>query len=161
MRSLKDIAKAIALLSLAGFALIGLLNGLGNATITNYDPGFRLVDGNAIVTAITNDNGAKAVAAQTANGTTQATATLLTQGANEFTTVASSGVAVLPVCAAGMRIFVANNGGQTLTVMTNVNEVSPIKINETAGATGVTQANGTNAFFWCTGAGQWYRISGT
>ena len=128
------------------------------------DRGTRLLDQNALFGAIISENELYSFAKQTATGTNQATAlvTPSTVAIVEITSTPSGSGIQLPLSDPGDRYFVANNGGATLTVYTSVNEtVASPKINGTAGTTGVTQTNGTNAMYVCMSPGQWYRISGT
>lgn len=50
----------------------------------------------------------------TANGSTQATAYIITTPAVEFTTVAAGTGAILPSASPGTRVFIANDGGNNL-----------------------------------------------
>ena len=128
------------------------------------DTGQRLIDLNQIGVAISTENELFTTAAATATGTTQATAYQIgnLQTIVEFTTVAANTGCMLPLSSAGFRLYIANNGAQTLTIYTSNQEtVASPKINGTSGATGVTQVAGNNACYWCATPGQWYRISGT
>lgn len=80
--------------------------------------------------------------AQSAAGTTQATATAITAGFTEFTTVASLSGAILPSAGAAPTHGVLNSGANVLTVYCAVGEV----MNGTTNAS-VQIAPGRCAFF--------------
>jgi hypothetical protein len=84
----------------------------------------------------------------TAAGTNQATATPITQAlANIATTPSGTGV-VLPASKAGMQIFLANNGANTLTVYGNSSDT----IN---GSATTTITSTSTLLFFCAVAGNW------
>lgn len=87
----------------------------------------------------------------------QAGATQLTYGLNAVDTVAGNNDSVqLPAAAAGAMVLVANNGANTLTVFGQ--EDRSDTINGTAGSTGVTQATGVHALYFCAKDTKWSRI---
>jgi hypothetical protein len=85
-------------------------------------------------------------------GTTQGTATVITNQTNEFTTVAASSGAVLPSPEQGEFIFVANAGANAL----NVYPASGHSINALAANAAFSLAAGKNALFWAATASKWY-----
>lgn len=102
--------------------------------------------------------------AQTANNTTQATCTVITQPIVQFTTVASSGAACLPPATAGRMVFIANEGAQTLQLFGSNNPVvsgTQDTINTTAGSSAFAHpATGKLTFCFGEAAGAW-RCSAT
>jgi hypothetical protein len=87
-------------------------------------------------------------------GTTQGTATVITNQTNEFTTVAASSGAVLPSPEQGEFIFVANAGANAL----NVYPASGHSINALAANAAFSLAAGKNALFWAATASKWYAL---
>lgn len=85
-------------------------------------------------------------------GTTQGTATAITNQTNEFTTVAASSGAVLPSPEQGEFIFVANAGANAL----NVYPASGHSINALAANAAFSLAAGKNCLFWAATASKWY-----
>jgi len=87
-----------------------------------------------------------------AAGTTQGTATAITNQTNEFTTVAASSGAILPSPEQGEFIFVANAGANAM----NVYPATGHTINALAANTAFSLAAGKNAMFWAATASKWY-----
>lgn len=133
------------------------------------DTGARMYDYVALQNALGQENQIGFASSQIATGTNQATS-LQIPGPTplfELTTVASGTGVQLPVSSQGTRITIANNGLNPVTVYTNVNELNVNgpntvpRIGTTAGTTGVSVTNGTNAMFHCMTPGQWYKLSGS
>ncbi len=117
-------------------------------------PGLRLLDG-ADINALAGGQGYSTVAAVTAAGTTQATATQLQYNAiTRIGTAASSTGVVMPSAQPGMWMMIANDGAQTVAVY----GLGSDTINGTAGATGVTQVTTAAALYFCAIAGKWSRV---
>ena len=139
--------------------------------IQQVDTGRRLGDLAQLEDAIGAENQLGFLGNQTATGTNQATAVMIPGACPLFeVTSAAAGTGVqLPVSSQGARVTIANNNSQStnITVYTNVNELNvngPLtvpKIGSTAGTTGITLNNGTNAMFHCMTPGQWYKLSGS
>jgi len=87
-----------------------------------------------------------------AAGTTQGTATAITNQTNEFTTVAASSGAILPSPEQGEFIFVANSGANAM----NVYPATGHSINALAANAAFSLAVGKNAIFWAATASKWY-----
>ena len=87
-----------------------------------------------------------------AAGTTQGTATAITNQTNEFTTVAASSGAILPSPEQGEFIFVANAGANAM----NVYPATGHSINALAANAAFSLAAGKNALFWAATASKWY-----
>jgi fibronectin-binding autotransporter adhesin len=88
----------------------------------------------------------------TGGGTSQSTATAVTQALANITTSSASPAGVtLPPAKAGMQIAVANNSGNTITVYGNGSDT----IGGTAGSTGVSQATATLTLYICFANGAW------
>ena len=123
---------------------------------TKVEPGFRLFSGEALNTAFATpqwQNNSNIVAL--AGGGLSANTPVLVNGVNEVKTVASgSDSVVLPPAAVGVVVFVVNAGANAMQVFGSGSDT----INGTAGATGVSQANGKSALYVAADAGQWYRI---
>jgi|GEM_PF-2529485 len=84
---------------------------------------------------------------------TQAGATALTAEVNRVTTSATSGNGVrLPASQAGVTIVVINHGNNPIQVYGNGSDT----VSDVAGATGVTQMQGSVALYMCATAGAWY-----
>lgn len=92
-----------------------------------------------------------------ANGTTQGTATLVTNEYNEFATVAASGAAILPTTnqagglVPGDEIWVVNNGANALAVFPQVGGF----IGSAAVNISVSVAVNTYTIFVWSAAGKW------
>lgn len=87
----------------------------------------------------------------------QAGATQINTGHNAFdTVVGANDSGQLPAASPGSTCYVANNGAQTLTVFGKSGRTDTI--NGTAGATGVDQATGVHAVYFCAEEGKWSRI---
>lgn len=95
-----------------------------------------------------------AIAAAAGGGQTNATP--LTSGVSRITTVATAADSVkLPASVAGMFVLVVN--GHATNSM-QVFGAGTDTINDIATATGVAQAAGKAALYFCPVAGKWYRI---
>jgi hypothetical protein len=103
---------------------------------TRIASGFRLINGDDINNALANPLYSFAtVALSTTSGITNAT--VLKNTVSELSTLSGTGYAVLPTLQAGDVQYVYNNSGQNVTVYAP----GGAKINNTAGATGVTVAS--------------------
>jgi len=87
-----------------------------------------------------------------AAGTTQGTATAITNQTNEFTTVGSGQGGILPSPEQGEFIFVANAGANALLVY----PASGHSINALSANTAFSLAAGKNAMFWAATSSKWY-----
>lgn len=88
-------------------------------------------------------------------GGTQAAGLLLTAEINIVTTVASIADSVLlPVSAPGMVVYVENAAANSMQVFGSGTDT----INAVATATGVAQAGGKSAIYFCATAGAWFRV---
>ena len=89
----------------------------------------------------------------TANGTTQAAGTQITATITNFTTVASSGVAILPKAVAGSVLLVLNNGANTLTLYPYA--TTDTIDGGTAGASTTLSTTSRGAWFYAVTTGVW------
>lgn len=90
------------------------------------------------------------------SGGTQAAALLLSAAINRISTVAAANDSVkLPVSVAGMSIAVINGAASNSM---QVFGSGADTINDVATATGVAQAAGKTASYYCPVAGKWYRL---
>lgn len=87
-----------------------------------------------------------------ASGTTQGTATIISNQTNEFTTVAAGSGGILPSPEQGEFIFIANAGANAL----NVYPASGHSLNALAANTAFSLPAGKNALFWAATASKWY-----
>ena len=87
-----------------------------------------------------------------AAGTTQGTATIISNQTNEFTTVAASSGGILPSPEQGEFIFIANTGANAL----NVYPATGHSINALAANAAFSLAVGKSAMFWAATATKWY-----
>ena len=87
-----------------------------------------------------------------AAGTTQGTATIISNQTNEFTTVAASSGGILPSPEQGEFIFIANAGANAL----NVYPATGHSINALAANAPYSLAVGKSAMFWAATATKWY-----
>jgi hypothetical protein len=127
---------------------------LGVNTITPFEcvaPGIWFADGigqgamGSISTIVSQGN-------ITGGGTSQGTATPITQAlANVATSGASPAGVTLPAAKAGAQITIGNNSGNTITVYGNGSDT----INGNAGSTGVTQATALVTLYICATNGNW------
>ena len=117
------------------------------------EPGKRLADDDAINNALATPQWqTKSNITALAGGGLSASTPVLTLGANEVTTVASSGDSVvLPKAVLGAVIFVANAGANSMQVFANGSDT----INGTAGATGVSYAAAKRVMFIAVTNGVW------
>jgi hypothetical protein len=119
-----------------------------------FTPGFRLIDGSALNTALAN-NFVSSQDSMTANGTTKATGTQITTQIARFTTVGASGVAILPPATAGSEVGIVNAGANTLTIYPYA--ATDVIDGNSAGASTTLSTANRAAWFICTAAspGQW------
>jgi hypothetical protein len=93
----------------------------------------------------------------TASGN-QATARALTAAHNDVATVGTAADSVkLPLAVAGLRVYVENSSATSMQVFGDGTDT----INNVATATGVAQAGGKSAVYFCTvsaPAGKWFRV---
>ena len=84
----------------------------------------------------------------------QASATALTKTVNRVATVATAADSVkLPASAAGLVVLVVNGAANSMQVFGAGTDT----INDVATGTGVAQAGGKAASYFCPVAGKWYR----
>lgn len=124
-------------------------------------PGFqRDVMGLGMAPALAQAINGVGAASLTATGSTQADAYAMTTCSNEFTTVAASTGARLPIVGApvsvGDIVAVYNKGANTLTVYPPVGGAIMLS----AANAGVSVASGKSALFGCRGDGNWFSIIG-
>lgn len=116
--------------------------------------GFRMVDGtdlNDLADWLTSTQ--SGVTARAGGG--QTNATRLTASQIVVATVASAADSVrLPAAQRGAIVFMRNNGANSMQVF----GLGTDTINDVATTTGVAQANGVSAIYFCPVAGKWYRI---
>ena len=117
-----------------------------------FQTGPRLVGGEALNFAIANPAYSSQYNA-TANGTTKATGTAITAHVTHFGTVASSGVAVLPLASAGLVLTVFNYGANTLTIYPNASADTIDSAG--AGASVSLSTTSRGAEFYCVSPGVW------
>jgi hypothetical protein len=91
---------------------------------------------------------------QTATGTTVSNAFAINDQVTVFSTVTSSTGAVLPASQPGLWLTIINNGSNALTVYATGSDT----INGTAGATGVSLANGSTAIYFSASTGTWFEL---
>lgn len=93
-----------------------------------------------------------------AAGGTKAAALALTAGNVNISVCATAADSVLlPLAVAGLRMNIANNGAASAQVFGAGTDT----INDVATGTGVAQANGKSATYFCTASapgGKWYRV---
>ena len=131
-------------------------------------PGFRMPDASHLNTWATAINNAFSGATQTTPRATatdgitahagggQTNAVLLTSMVNRVSTVATAADSVkLPVSAAGLVVQLVNGAASnSMQVFGSGTDT----INDVATATGVAQAAGVSATYFCPVAGKWYRV---
>lgn len=124
--------------------------------MANFLPGRRLQSGDDLNAAFATPQWqVKSNITALAGGARSASTPVLVVGANEVSTVASANDSVvLPQAVAGVVVFVANAGANSMQVFGNGSDT----INGTAGATGVAQANGKSALYVAADNAQWFRI---
>lgn len=87
----------------------------------------------------------------------QSGATLLAAAINNVTTVASANDSVmLPVARPGLVVYVSNSAA-TNSMQVFGNSADSATINGTAGSTGVAQAAGKSAVYFCVSPTKWFR----
>lgn len=142
----------------------------------SFTPGFRSLDGTdlnnqkdevnnalngttavAITGTFSGVHTATATDAITAHaGGGQASATALTSTINRVSTVATAADSVkLPASAAGLYVMLVNGAA---TNSMQVFGSGTDTINDVATGTGVAQAAGVSAIYFCPVAGKWYRV---
>lgn len=122
----------------------------------DFTPGARLFSGNHLQRLLDFGNSYKSGLTALAGGG-QTGATLLPAAINEVTTVASGNDSVmLPLAAPGMVLHVVNAAASN-SMQVFGNSAGSDTINGTAGSTGVAQAAGKSATYFCPVAGKWYR----
>lgn len=121
-----------------------------------------------VAQAINQANQQQATTSITAHaGGGQSASVALGYGFNQVGTVASGSDSVqLPPCNVGAMVYVTNDGSNSMTVFGN--SARSDTINGTAGSTGVAQANGAHAIYFCAvpdattaAAGKWTTIRAT
>jgi len=125
-----------------------LVAGAGIAITTN---------GTSDSITITSTGQASISAAETAAGTTQGTATVLTSIINNVTTVDALTGVKLPTAIAGTRLFVFNNGLNTMAVY----PASGAAINSLATDTAFSLGVSTRLEFVAVSSTQWYTMNAT
>lgn len=121
----------------------------------NFQPGFRLLDGNAVMRAFSRmfQGGISRASGITAKaGGGKATAVQLSRSLNRVDTVASGGDSVLlPKAIAGSVVFVTNNGANSM----NQYGTGADTINGAATANATALAAGKTAIYVCHVTGAW------
>jgi hypothetical protein len=117
--------------------------------------GLQMIDGDTI-NALASQQGLEALYGLTAAADgTRASATALNYGLNRVATVAGAADSVvLPPAVGGTMALVQNAGASDMQVFAQGSDL----INATAGATGVNQATGVSALYFCVLDGYWARI---
>ena len=119
-----------------------------------FQPGFRLIDGNDLNNALAVDGGSYQAGIVAAAGGGQTNATLLTSSYNSVDTVASANDSVkLPPSKPGTSITIINASANATQVFGSGTDT----INAVAYATGVSQASGKVASYFCVALGKWFR----
>lgn len=140
---------------------------MSNIVTEVFSAGYRLINGDTLNKAFGHVNAVFAGTTQvllhstTADGLTatpsgtQSNALLLTAGINRITTVGTAGDSVkLPPSQPGIEIDVINDAASNSM---QVYGSGTDTINDVATATGVAQAAGKSAAYYCPVAGKWYR----
>lgn len=117
--------------------------------------GLQMIDGDTI-NALASQQGLEALSGLTAAADgTRASATQLNYGLNRVSVVAGAADSVLlPPAVAGTMALVANAGASDMQVFAQGDDA----INATAGSTGVSQATGVSAIYFCAVDGFWSRV---
>lgn len=124
------------------------------SNLPGFQPGPRLIDGSdAQGLADLLGSAASGITAYAGGG--QANATQLNAAINEVVTVGSAADSVkLPPSFAGARVIVINAHASNAIQVFGYNTAT---INGVASGTGVSQAAGKTAAYYCPVAGKWYR----
>lgn len=126
-----------------------------SSTPSLFQTGPRLIDGNDLNAAF----GAAGLSQETgvtafASGG-KANATPVTGANIKVSTVATAADSILlPPAKAGLRLAIRNSGAASMQVFGQGIDT----INAVATATGVAQANGVSALYFCPVDGEWFRI---
>lgn len=125
-------------------------------TITQtFQPGFRLIDGNDLNNALAVDGGSYASGLTATAGGGQANALALATAYNEIDTVVTANDSVkLPQAKPGVSITVINNTANAAQIFGAGTDT----INGVAFGTGVSQAGGKVAVYYCAAIGKWFRL---
>ena len=119
-----------------------------------FQSGFRLIDGDALNRQLGQTSSSETAIVATAGGG-QANAYQLSAANNKVATVATTADSVkLPPAKAGLEVQIRNSGANSMQVF----GVSPDTINAVATGTGVAQAAGLSASYFCPADGEWFRI---
>lgn len=123
------------------------------SAIPTFQGGFRMPSGSALQAL--SDLAASVQSPLTAlAGGAKAGATQINAANVQVDTVANAADSVLlPPAVPGMQIFVANTSANSMQVFGSGTDT----INNVATATGVAQAAGKSAVYFCTSAGKWFR----
>jgi len=153
-----------------GIAFALVLLGVGaHATLQLPVQGPSLGDPNTniytLAQAVNQNNQLAFSPALVANGTTQATCTVIVNPLNNFTTVASNGSVCLPQAFAGAEVFIANAGANTIQLFgsnTPFKSGTQDTINGTTGSTAYTGVTTTNLAAQCFSPanGAWFCSAG-
>ncbi|MDX8499284.1 right-handed parallel beta-helix repeat-containing protein [Mesorhizobium sp. VK4C] len=145
--------------TISGFATAGLFNSTTNPTgsfttaaVEGPEPtsGYNVSGVNDIADT---GNTVTGITAFASGG--QASATQLTATVNTVSTASAAAASVkLALCVPGRQQTVANLGANSIQVF----GTSPNTINGVASATGIAQATGKIATYFCTGSGNWTRL---
>ncbi len=119
-----------------------------------FQPGPRLIDGTDLNAQFGKTSSSETGIVAAAGGG-QTNATLLSAANNKVTTVATTADSVkLPPAKAGLELQLRNSGANSMQVF----GTSPDTINAVATGTGVAQAAGLSASYFCPADGEWFRI---
>lgn len=123
-------------------------------SLQNVDPGKRLGDIAALAALVSGAKGIQSSYGLTASTTqTQAAGTQLQAGINVIGTSAVAADAVkMPQAMAGAVVFIANNGGNTVTLFPYEGDT----INDANQDAGVVVADNTLSVYVCGETGQWF-----
>src|SRR5216684_4014735 len=152
-RRFLGLAAAFVALSVASAAVSHLMDRAGAVFTLPGTNGPGLGDFNVnpftLAQAINQFNQQQSTSGLTAfAGGGQTGATPLGYGLNQVATVATTADSVqLPACAVGAVVYVTNDGANATTVFGQAGRTDTI--NGTAGATGVSQANGAHVLYIC------------
>lgn len=122
--------------------------------IPRFPNGRQLLNGSDVdKLALMIGSSGSAVIARAGGG--KALATPIVNTNVEVGTVATAADSILlPPAYAGLRVFIANSGVASMQVFGAGTDT----INGVATGTGVAQANGVSAIYFCTGPGEWFRV---
>ena len=162
MKKLRYLAVGAACWMLGAIIAQGI--GLALAALTVPEPGFRLVDGNALASAINQMNQMAVSANQTAGAAnTQSTCTAIVNPVVQAATSAANGSFCLPTATAGRLVMISNSSGQTINLFgSNQSFTAGTQdtINGTAGSTAYTgTADGDLAICVTVANGAWKCVS--